>query len=359
VSFRTAVAQMPEAAFVVPAAPLAAQLRGKAQHSPTTARMLASHELDYDAITADSNARLRRSPADALKALSSLVEQHPGDAVLARDVGYSALDLGLRQQAYHLFRRVAEIRPHEPDLPRDGAGPHRVGKYDLALGYYEIALMGEWDPRFGELKAIVELDYLRFLRRVTTGKGNASSTPSVSDYAKSRLATLARKVGIDRADVVVTITWNTDNTDVDLHVTEPGGEECFYGHPETHSGGKLTRDVTQGYGPEMYVLPHAPSGRYEIRAHYFASDANRASARTKVYVTVIENWGTASERATDQVVTLAGVKEPRPSRRSCAERTIHAASTGFRSRTRAAMNTLSTSAVPVKRATSHTRTPPS
>jgi tetratricopeptide (TPR) repeat protein len=306
VSFRTAIAQMPDAAFAVPAAPLATQLRGKGQHSPTIAKMLASHELDYDAITADSNARLRRSPSDALKALSSLVEQHPGDAVLARDVGYSALDLGLRQQAYHLFRRVAEIRPHEPQTYRAMAQAlAAMSKYDLALAYYEIALMGDWDARFGELRTIVELDYVRLLRKVT--RGNA--TTSVPEYAKSRLAALSSKVGIDRADLVVTITWNTDNTDVDLHVVEPSGEECFYQHPTTRSGGRITQDVTRGFGPEMYVLKRAPKGRYDVRTRYFASDVNRASARSKVYVTIVENWGSPNERASDRVVTLTGAKE--------------------------------------------------
>jgi uncharacterized protein YfaP (DUF2135 family) len=163
--------------------------------------------------------------------------------------------------------------------------------------------MGTWDSRFGELQAIVELDELRFLRHIQPNQTSAI------DYVKSRLGTLAQKVGIDKADVVVTITWNTDNTDVDLHVMEPSGEECFYSHPSTRSGGRLTRDVTQGYGPEMYVLPRAPKGRYDVRAHYFASDTNRASARTKVYVTVIENWGTAAERAKEQVVTLESGKE--------------------------------------------------
>ncbi len=112
-----------------------------------------------------------------------------------------------------------------------------------------------------------------------------------------------------RADVVVTITWNTDNTDVDLHVTEPSGEECYYGYRSTKTGGELTRDVTQGYGPEMYVNAKAPHGKYKVRAHYFASDRNRASARTKVYVRTFEDWGTAKERVREQVVTLEVGKE--------------------------------------------------
>jgi hypothetical protein len=54
----------------------------------------------------------------------------------------------------------------------------------------------------------------------------------------------------------------------------------------------------------MYVLRHAPRGHYQVRAHYFASDRNRASARTKVYVTVYQNWGRPNERAMERVVAL-------------------------------------------------------
>jgi len=306
-SYRTAVSQMPAASFAVPTPPLATKLRGRAQLSSGLAQRLTKHDLDYDEVTADAAARRAQySAADVLKGLSSLVEENPGDAVLARDVGFSAMDLGLREQAFHLFRRVADARPHEPQTYRAMAQAlAAMGKSDLALAYYEIPLMGQWDPRFGDLRKIVELDYLRFLRRLQ-GAGVESS---VKDYARSRLDTLQAAIGMKRADVVVTITWNTDNTDVDLHVTEPSGEECFFSHRDTASGGKLTQDVTQGYGPEMYVLPRAPRGHYDVRAHYFASDTNRTSARTKVYVTVFENWGAPNEKVSERVVTLETGKE--------------------------------------------------
>jgi hypothetical protein len=306
-AYKMAVTQMPASAFAVDAAPLVTKLTNRSQLAPNLLPMLAKHELDYDVISDDAKARQGQAgPGDALKALSSLVEENPGDAVLARDVGFSAMDLGLRPQAYHLFRRVADMRAYEPQTYRAMAQAlAAMGKTDLALAYYEIPLLGEWDPRFGDLRAIVELDYLRFLRGIAAGKAKTS----VPDYAKARMETLAQKIGMTQADLVVTITWNTDNTDVDLHVTEPTGEECFYGHRQTRSGGELTRDVTQGYGPEMFVLKRAPNGRYLVRAHYYASDRNRASARTKVYITTYEDWGTPRERATEKVVTLETGKE--------------------------------------------------
>jgi tetratricopeptide (TPR) repeat protein len=313
VSFRLSAAyvdamkRLPPEVFAVPSAPLATRLVTRAQLPPGMLSQLASHQLDYDTVSAD--AQIRRGaggPADALKALSSLVEEHPGDAVLARDVGYSAMDLGLRPQAYHLFRRVAELRPYEPQTYRAMAQAlAAMGNADLALAYYEIPLLGEWDGRFGDLRKIVELDYLRHLRKIASGAAHTR----VPEYARARLAQIGRDVGLRQADVLVTITWNTDNSDVDLHVIEPTGEECSYKNRRTRIGGQLTQDVTRGYGPEMYVLPRAPEGRFSIRAHYYARDRNRASARTKVYATITEGWGTANERVTEKVLALTDGRE--------------------------------------------------
>ena len=241
-----------------------------------------------------------------------LMEANPAAAMLVKAANASGAHAIMR--LFHhddvarikaLFRRVAAKRPYEPQTYRAMARAlERMGKTDLAMAYFEVALAGEWDSRFGELKTIVTYDYVRMLKRIADGKLRVAS----ADYAKARLATLRKEVAIG-SDLVVMITWNTDNTDVDLHVTEPSGEECFYSHPETKSGGRITQDVTQGYGPEMYRLKRAPDGRYNIRVKYYASDANRLSARTKVQALVFQNFGTARQRVIEKTVTLALGKE--------------------------------------------------
>jgi hypothetical protein len=263
---------------------------------------LSSHKVEYDVFTAEAERRrAAHGNADALKALSSLVEESPGDTVLTRDIGITAMAWGLSADAYHLFRRVAAARPYEPQTYRAMAQAlTRLGQIDLAIAYFEIGLAGRWDGRFGEFRKILAVEYLELLRRIANGEVKTS----VPDLAKDRLATVAGEVQIGRADLVVMITWNTDATDVDLHVVEPSGEECFYSHPQTASGGRITQDVTQGYGPEMYVLKTAPEGRYVIRAKYFASDSNRTTARTKVQALVIEDYGTGKQKVSERLVTL-------------------------------------------------------
>jgi hypothetical protein len=300
---RETLQTLPSTAFAVEAPALETRIRTAAELPGGFRELLAIHQVDYEAFTVEAERRRKAGgPADALKALSSLVEENPGDAVLARDVAFSAMSYGLGGHAYHLFRRVALARPHEPQTYRAlAACLVEMKRVDLAIAYYEVGLAGQWDGRFGDFRRILGLEYVHTLRRIAAGE----LSTTLKDYAAARLEALSREWSPKQADLVVMITWNTDHTDVDLHVVEPSGEECFYSHRRTRQGGEITQDVTQGYGPEMYVLPKAARGEYKIRAHYYASDRNRQSARTKVQVMVFEGWGTKGERVTDKVVTLA------------------------------------------------------
>ena len=113
----------------------------------------------------------------------------------------------------------------------------------------------------------------------------------------------------DSPDLVVTLTWNTDRTDVDLHVTDPTGEECSYKHARTKIGGGITEDVTQGYGPEMFLLGHAVPGEYLVRVHYYGSDSLRRTLRSKVFATVFRRWAREGERVTRHELLLDDEKD--------------------------------------------------
>ena len=302
-ALRIAVGRIPGSSFAITPDALVCKVRTWSQVPGEISEQLASRKLQYDSISAEAERRReRQGAADGLKALSSLVEQSPGDMVLARDLGLTALEWGLSGQAYWLFRRAAEARPFEPHGYRAMAGcAAAMGRDDLALLYYELALAGTWDERFGAFARIASVDYLGFLREVARGE----RTVSAPDFARSRLDALRKKAGFEHADIVVILAWNTDRTDVDLHVTDPTGEVCYYQHNKTAMGGSLTTDVTSGFGPEMFVLPRAAPGPYKVQAKFFSSDALRVSARTKVLVTIYEDWGRPNERVTRRTVTLA------------------------------------------------------
>jgi uncharacterized protein YfaP (DUF2135 family) len=94
-------------------------------------------------------------------------------------------------------------------------------------------------------------------------------------------------------DLVVTLSWDTDGSDLDLRLTDPAGEECDFGHRHTAAGGALEVDDTDGYGPEIFAQPHAKPGDYLVTVA--AYDLNGAPL-THAEVTVVIREGTPAER---------------------------------------------------------------
>jgi uncharacterized protein YfaP (DUF2135 family) len=115
---------------------------------------------------------------------------------------------------------------------------------------------------------------------------------------------LETNLPIDGFDMIAIMHWNTDRTDVDLHVTEPNGETCYYRNPSTKSGGRITPDVTQGLGPEMYAIGETEKGIYRIKANYFQTDRNRTSTPTEVCVKVIRDLGAKHAVSESEYVRL-------------------------------------------------------
>ncbi|MDP3276641.1 MAG: hypothetical protein Q8Q09_15695 [Deltaproteobacteria bacterium] len=299
---RDSLAQLPVSAFEIPAERLSIQHDRASEMTATLRTQLEQPELGYDEISAEAE-RLRgqQQNADALRTLSSLVERRPGDTELARDVAFSASSWGMPVSAYHLLRRVQSLRPAEPQTYRLLAETlASMGRNELAMAMYDIAMASEWGPRSRDFQTISGVGYLHFLREIARGTRRTTLT----SVAAERLRELTPQVTPARADILVMIAWSTDNTDIDLHVVDPNGEECYYGHRNTRIGGFLTQDITTGYGPEMFVQPNASPGNYRVFAHFFGSNRNRTSARTRVLATVVRRWGSANEEVTTRAITL-------------------------------------------------------
>ena len=65
-------------------------------------------------------------------------------------------------------------------------------------------------------------------------------------------------------DLRVVLSWDSDNSDMDLWVTDPNGEKCYYSNNLTYQGGLISDDFTGGYGPEEFVLRDAKPGKYKV-----------------------------------------------------------------------------------------------
>jgi len=98
---------------------------------------------------------------------------------------------------------------------------------------------------------------------------------------------------VPKKDIKIILTWDTDGTDVDLHVINPQNVDCYYGNMETEEGGKLDVDITDGYGPEVFTQTNASPGTYQVKAHYYGSHG-QAQSVARVQVLLFE--GTDMEK---------------------------------------------------------------
>jgi hypothetical protein len=113
-----------------------------------------------------------------------------------------------------------------------------------------------------------------------------------------------RLIDLLDVDLRVTLEWSTDATDMDLWVDEPGGERAYYGNQLTALGGRVSNDMTAGYGPEEYQIRRAAPGRYTVRVDTYRTDRLDPNGPVTIRARLHRNWGRASESVQELNVEL-------------------------------------------------------
>jgi len=98
------------------------------------------------------------------------------------------------------------------------------------------------------------------------------------------------------------LTWDADNTDIDLWVTDPNGERAFYGRRLTFQGGRMSRDFTGGYGPEEFSVKVAKPGKYRIEANFYGHRQQIVAGATTLQAKLQTRFGTSASE--ERIVTL-------------------------------------------------------
>jgi hypothetical protein len=299
---RKLVSILNDAEFEMPKAPLGGAVVHKNDVPPEYLGGRAADLRASEPYLAEARRRADGGDVDgAVRVLSSIIEEHPSRGDALRLVGYRLLDLKQPAQAARLFERVQRQRPFEPHSYRDLARAlEETDNFALAAVQYEIILGSLWHNRFApSLKTVAQEEYTSMMHDALR-RGVAS--PTVTGYFTQRLATLSQAQ--PNADLRVTISWNTDATDVDLWVIEPDSTKCFYQNRQTKNGGELSQDQTQGYGPERYQVIKAHKGRYRVLVNYFNTNPNLLAGETHVNVVVTRFAGTVREETQRHTVIL-------------------------------------------------------
>ena len=135
-------------------------------------------------------------------------------------------------------------------------------------GYYEIPASG----------GTTETLTLLFDQDVPTDLVGLSLAAKDASNSVGRFTDVTFEViEVGTGDLQVTLSWNVDS-DVDLYVVDPSGEEIYYSNRRSRSGGELDLDSNagceiDGIRNENITWPTglAPRGVYTVRVNYWSS----------------------------------------------------------------------------------------
>lgn len=104
----------------------------------------------------------------------------------------------------------------------------------------------------------------------TANRSAEASVSSILALAGSQSVAAAAEPG--SGFLQIRLTWDADETDLDLHVTDPAGDEIYFLYPCSRSGGYLDLDNTEGLGPENVIWDaNAPDGAYQVGVVYYSA----------------------------------------------------------------------------------------
>ena len=181
-----------------------------------------------------------------------------------------------------MLRKVITLAPDEPQSFRDLAlalqGPSQCQE---ALDLLRRVVDTPWDPRFADigLSALAEHNDLQL------------RCPDARPAAWPEPMQQALPVGLR-----VVLRWDLNDTDIDLHVTDPNTETAYFAHPKTYQGGLMSRDFTAGYGPEEFILREPKPGEYTVAVKYYGSRLARLTRGAVINLTLQTGFGTPEMR---------------------------------------------------------------
>jgi len=202
----------------------------------------------------------------ALRAITSIAEIAPNRAALLARAGWLALAAKQHDMAAQMFREAMKNRTDDCNIYRGlSLALWLNGKLEDAAKVYCDALKVEFNPRYGDARRVLREELCYVVRALAR-----------DDQQAATRFVLQEKLGdaMLRADALrVTLCWETDASDVDLHVADPSNEVCFYSHNRNASGLELYSDQTQGLGPEVIRADKALKGTYHVAVNYFSAGA--------------------------------------------------------------------------------------
>jgi len=139
-----------------------------------------------------------------------------------------------------------------------------------------------------------------FARPYSFGAGSNSVEVIAGEY-RSRVQFHQSANGQPVSRLRILLSWDTNGTDLDLHVVTPSGQHAWYGD-RVINGGAIDVDVTDGYGPEIFASPAPERGLYQVYVNYYGG--GDSDALTTARLAIVSNEGTPHEKRQEFTVPM-------------------------------------------------------
>ena len=232
----------------------------------------------------------------ALRVLSNLAELKLEDRHVLRILAYRLLLADEVKLALPMLAEVLRLAPDEPQSQRDlGLALARNGQWQPAVDALWSVVSQPWHGRFPgiELIALAELNAVLVRARQ-------------QDVAVDSTRIDPRLLRNLPLDLRVLLSWDADNTDIDLWVIDPNGEATYFGRRLSYQGGRMSADFTGGYGPEEFSLRSAKPGTYTVRAKFYGHRQQIIAPATTLMLQLSTGFGTPEQADRSIVLRLSG-----------------------------------------------------
>ncbi len=230
---------------------------------------------------------------NGLTVLSNLAEMENGNYELYKMLGYKLKEAGEYEDELVAFKKVLELRPADPQSYRDCALAYEdMGNHQQALDMLYEGMTKSYSNEMNRIYNGIEEIFLTEINRLIALHKKELNIKAID---KVLIAAMP-------ADIRVVMNWNKNNSDIDLWVTDPNMEKCYYSHKQSAIGGRMSNDFTQGFGPEQFLLKTGVKGTYRIQVNYYSDTQVTIAGPTTIMAEIYTHYGTANEEK--KIITL-------------------------------------------------------
>lgn len=223
----------------------------------------------------------------AIRILTNLAEIDLDNYELLKVLAYKLEEYKRFDLAINIYQDILTLRPEDVQSYRDLALCYKeVGNYQEALDVLYRIVNGELLDKDEErnYEGIESIAFIEMNNLISRFSEHLNLNAIDKKFIKNM-----------PIDIRVVIDWNHNDTDIDLWVTDPNQEKCYYKHTRTKIGGRISNDMTEGFGPENFILKKAVNGEYKITIDYYSDSKQKISGPTFLKVTIFKNYGRKTE----------------------------------------------------------------